>query len=117
MRRGDAAVRIHLWSLRLSVTVAMVGWIVMVVGFLGDAPRLVTVGGRMFVAFVAVWGLSNGGVLLWGIRVMGRAEGWKRSIRQSRQHPWSAGLYGLVTVFFLWVGWAVAAALVRQGLR
>ena len=116
-RGTEAVVQIHVLLLRAAVVVAVVGWSVMTVGFLRNIPELVTIGGRMFVGFVALWGLSNGGVLLWGIRVMGRSEGWKRFARDSRRHPWSAGLYGLLTVFLLWVGWFVTAALVKQGLR
>ena len=113
----DTVGRFHVSTLRIAIVVALVGWSVMAVGFLAHIPTLITVGSCMFVAFVAVWGLSNGGVLLWAIRATGRGIGWKRFLRDCRQHPWSTGVYGLLTVFLLWVGLFVAAALVKQGLR
>ena len=110
-------VRIHFWLLRLTVVVAAAGWTVMAVGFLRNMPTLVTIGGRMFVAFVALWGLSNGGVLAWLVRVTIRAEGWKRFAQDCRQHPGSVGLYALLTVFLLWVAWFVTTTLVKQWTR
>ncbi len=110
----DLAVRMHVWLLRVAVVVAAVGWTVMTVGFLGNKPILVAIAGRTFVAFVVLWGLSNGAILAWLIRVTIHAEGWKRFVQDCRQHPFSAGLYGLLTVFFFWVAWFVAAALVKQ---
>ncbi len=115
--RRSTVIRVHLSALRISVVVALIGWIVMTVGMVGNAPQLITIGSRMFVSFVSVWGFANGAVLAWGIYEAGRAEGWRHFLHECRDHPWSRGVYALLTVFLLGVGWAMTALLVRESIR
>jgi len=57
--------KVYWWSLRLGLIVGIAGWIVAVVGTLARKQPLARAGMAGFFALFAIWGLVNGGAMLW----------------------------------------------------
>ena len=87
------------------------GWLVAVAGFAAKIDWLAKAGVALFMSGFAVWGLANGGALVWAMKEGIRKDG----IQVFTHSPWSSALFILLMLFFLsfgiWVVWFVTARL------
>ena len=96
--------KLYWGSLRLGLILGVAGWIVAMVGALARKQPLLRAGMAAFFALFSIWGLANGGAMVWAFSKHLRRHGLKATIRDIASHPWSSALYSALTIVFLFAG-------------
>ena len=92
--------RAYAHALRLALVLALLGFLLSVVGGMTDQQLLLVIGASLFLSGAALWALTWGAQFVRGFICAVRKVGW----RSLAQNPWSLLLYVFLTLFFLWLG-------------
>jgi len=77
---------------------AVSGLIITVIGIVIQKRSIINVGAMVFMLGIAVWGVGNGGALLWSLI----RSTWSGSIKDA--HPLLLILFASMALVFLWIG-------------
>lgn len=106
----EGSSRVYDFAIRSVPVLCVGGFVTLVIGAATQKRVLMNLGGAFFLAGVAVWGVANGGEMLWQIfrsaRGASRKEIAARSLRLI--------LLTCLALFFLWVGGMVAWGILKN---
>jgi len=97
------------WALRVVPVLCVVGFATLMVGEISHHSAAVRFGTATFLLGVAVWAFANGFEFVRAFLLGARLHGWRASFH----NPWSAFLFILLMIFFLWFGTRVVLFIVR----
>ena len=86
------------FAMRSIPVLAISGLIITVIGIVIQKRSVINVGAMVFMLGIAVWGIGNGGALLWSLI----RSFWSGSIKDA--HPLLLILFAFMTLVFLWIG-------------
>jgi thiol:disulfide interchange protein len=88
----------------------VVGFATLLVGAISRHSAAMRFGAAIFLLGVAVWALANGFQFVRAFILGARLHGWRASF----QNPWSAIIFILLMIFFLWFGTRVVLFIMRS---
>jgi uncharacterized membrane protein YdbT with pleckstrin-like domain len=97
------------WALRLFPILCVVGLVVLLVGAISRHSAAMRFGSAVFLLGIAVWAFANGFQFVRAFILGAQLHGWRASFR----NPWSALIFILLMIFFLWFGTRVVLFIVR----
>jgi|GEM_PF-5229632 len=97
------------WALRVFPVLCSVGFVILLVGGVTAHSGAIRSGTAIFLLGIAVWAFANGFQFVRAFVLGARLHGWRASFR----NPWSAFIFILLMIFFLWFGTRVILFIVR----
>jgi len=102
MRR--TAPKLYWRSLRLGLILGAAGWIVAMIGMLAGKQPIARAGMAAFFACFAIWGLTNGGALLWAFVRNICKHGLSVTIKDYVSEFWWSLFYSILMLVLLFFG-------------
>lgn len=96
--------KLYWGSLRLGIILGVAGWIVAVLGTLARNQPLARAGMAGFFALFAIWGLANGGAMLWAFLLPVYKHGLSATIKDCVTEFWWLLFYSILMLELLSVG-------------
>lgn len=96
--------KLYWGSLRLGLIVGIPGWVVGMIGMLTKNQTLLRVGMAGFFALFSLWGLANGGAMLWAFLAHIYKHGLSVTIKDYMSEFWWSLFYSILMLVLLFFG-------------